>query len=716
MLSESSTFVQSHNPFIMTKTIWKKTVSVFICFSVLFTLPALRYSDTPGDKYDQTLHTLAKVIQQGHYSPRPFNDELSIEIYNEFIKRMDSEKNIFLQSDIAGFEKYKTILDDELNGQTVNFFYEVLARYKERVTELSLEFPSWFEKPFVFSSVQEEWYNPGKTYPSSLAERSRAWTGKIKYQVLEKYVDLKEIREQATADSIKSRTDGVLEQEARNLALQATKKRMDQYVHQNTDDEFFSLYLNSIVNLMDPHTDYFLPVEKRTWDENISGKFYGIGAQIGEENGYLKIAAVTAGGPAWRSGEVEAGDFILKVGQGDEKPVDVAGFSTTDGVKLIRGADKSVVSLTLKKMDGTIRVLKLIREELKLEETFARSNVLNIQNKKIGIINLPKFYTSFGDQNGRSCSEDVAKELERLKNSQVDGIIIDLRGNGGGSLQEVVNMAGLFIAQGPVVQVKSRSGRPGVYMDRDNKVVYDGPLFVMVNEFSASASEIFAAAIQDYRRGIIIGSDTYGKGTVQRPFNLNAGQSGSFDLGSVHITMQKYYRINGESVQLKGVEPDIRLKGYYENYKVKEKDQSTALPWDQTGKLQYATWAESIPEIPTLRDYLQKLDSTNGQQRFEENARWLAGQNDGPRSLAENQYREQRKAIREKSAFNRDQMRLSADQDVYGVFEGETPDQPRIDRNNRLTNYYKRDRYLRLGGELLVKWLETRSLAANRTH
>jgi carboxyl-terminal processing protease len=253
-------------------------------------------------------------------------------------------------------------------------------------------------------------------------------------------------------------------------------------------------------------------------------------------------------------------------------------------------------------------------------------------------------------------------------------------------------------------------------MDRDNKTVYDGPLSVMVNEFSASASEIFAAAIQDYKRGLIIGSGTYGKGSVQRPYNLNTNQTSTYDLGSVHITMQKYYRINGESVQLKGVEPDLKLSGYYENYKVKEKDQPTALPWDQLGKLQYSTWSLHSPDISYLKAYLQQLDTAQAFRTFEANSKWLAAQNDEPKILSEEAYRQNLKNIREKSSFNRNLMRLTVDQDVYGIMEGETSDKSRIDRNNRLTNYYKRDHYLQLSAEVMVKWLQNKPLDAATNH
>ncbi|MEP7321652.1 MAG: carboxy terminal-processing peptidase [Saprospiraceae bacterium] len=715
----------------MNRMIWLKTISIFLCFNVMFIILGLRFKEAPGDKYDVTLHEVVKTLKQYHVSPQEINDSLSAKIFTDYLERMDGERNIFIQSDILRFNEYKFSLDDELNGETIRFFYIVKDTYKKRVTELQNESPAWFKNPAVYTTNSTEYYYPiNKNHPATISERTARWKSKVKYHELEKYAELKEVRDLSTVDSVKLRSDITLEVEARASTETIIKKVISQYNTQYTDDELFSMYVNSFVNRMDPHSDYFLPVEKRSWNESLSGKFYGIGAQIGEENGFLKLSVISVGGPAWRSGEVEAGDLILKVGQGDEKPVDVAGFSIPDGVKLIRGVDKTVVSLTLKKADGTVKVVKLIREELKIEETFARSNILNYKDKKYGIINLPKFYTSFGDEHGRSCSDDVAKELERLKSNNVDGVIVDLRNNGGGSLQEVVNMVGLFIPQGPVVQVKGKTGRPGVYFDRDGKTTYDGPLMVMVNEFSASASEIFAAAIQDYRRGLIIGSGTYGKGTVQRPYNMNATIKGPdladndtngapVDLGSIHITMQKYYRINGSSVQMKGVVPDIRLNGYYESYKVKEKDEETALPWDELSKLQYTTW-QNIPDLVTMQKrFSSTIDTANVFATFDENSKWLAAQNDLPKSISESAYKQQVKMIRDKSTFNRNLMRLPEDLDVYGIYDSPQVkdsaqvDKIKIDRNNRITNYYKRDHYLQITADLLTEWLKTRPLMSS---
>ncbi|MBP6794977.1 MAG: carboxy terminal-processing peptidase [Saprospiraceae bacterium] len=700
----------------MTKKIWYKTLGVYLCLNGMFLILGLSSFEVPGDKYDQTLHAIGKMLNIQHYAPKKMDDSLSSLVYTDYLKRMDADKSIFLQSDIASFEQYKFNIDDEVNGAPVEFFYKVIAKYKTRIDELKKESADWFKGPFVFKEDGSEIYYPeNKSFPVNAKDRSKTWISRIRYNILENYVEGKDARDLSKIDSIKNKTNELILSEAIDVVKKQYSKILEQYASLNNDDELFSIYANAVVNRMDPHSDYFLPIEKRTWNERISGKFYGIGATIGEENGFLKLATIAEGGPAWKSGEVDAGDLILKVGQGDAKPVDVAGYSIPDGVKLIRGENQTIVSLTLKKMDGNIKVVKLVREELKIEETFARSNILKTNGKKIGIINLPKFYSNFGDANGRSCAEDVARELERLKADTVDGVIMDLRSNGGGSLQEVVNMVGLFIPEGPVVQVKGKTTRPGLYLDRDPGTTYSGPLAVMINEFSASASEIFAAAIQDYRRGVIVGSGSYGKGTVQRPYDLNhfKNKADSFDLGSIHITMQKYYRVNGSSVQLKGVTPDIRLNGYYENHKVKEKDQETALPWDELSKQQYTTWSE-IPELMTMKEYFQHHIDTAGQfARFDENAKWLAYQNEVPKIVSEKAYRELVKNIREKSSFNRSQMRIETDLDVYGIYDGTTKDKIKIDRNNRVTNFYKRDRYLAITGELMSKWIDKTAMSSN---
>jgi carboxyl-terminal processing protease len=381
----------------------------------------------------------------------------------------------------------------------------------------------------------------------------------------------------------------------------------------------------------------------------MSGRFFGIGASLQYDDGNIKVSSVLTGSPASKSGEIQPGDIIMKVGQGNQEPVDLTGFVVTDAVKVIRGKKGTEVKLTIKKADGTIKVVSLIRDEIVQDETFARSAIVKNGNSKIGYIFLPEFYADFEHPNGARSYIDVAKEVTKLKEEKVDGIVIDLRNNGGGSLYDVVQMAGLFIEEGPIVQVKGREDKPSVLKDKDRNVLYSGPLAVMVNEFSASASEIFAAAIQDYHRGVIIGStSTYGKGTVQRNIGLDEnGLMMSSDLGTVKLTLQKFYRINGGSTQLKGVSSDIVLPDNLEHLKVREKDDPDALPWDEITKATYTNWASDYDLKVIQQMSNQRLSVNSSFKEIKENIDWLAKQNDKQYSLQLDKYRKEQSAIKE---------------------------------------------------------------------
>jgi carboxyl-terminal processing protease len=418
------------------------------------------------------------------------------------------------------------------------------------------------------------------------------------------------------------------------------------------DDEKFSVYVNTITSMMDPYTEFFPPVDKRYFDEQLSGSFYGIGAQLTYEEGNIKIASVLPGGPAQKSGEVEAGDIIVKVAQGKETPVELTGYDVTDAVKIIRGQKGTEVKLTLRKKDGTLKPVTLTRDKIVQDESYVRSAVINQGTSKIGYIFLPEFYANFDDPNDpHRSSADVAKEVQKLKDDKVDGIVIDLRNNGGGSLYDVIQIAGLFIDQGPIVQVKDREGQPQVMRDKDGGVLYDGPLAVMVNEFSASASEIFAAAIQDYGRGVIIGStSTYGKGTVQRPIGLDPTSNflaTNSDLGSLKLTLQKFYRISGGSTQLKGVVPDLVIPDYYEYLKMRERDNNNALPWDEISKATYKVWQPGydLQTIKTLGSARIANDSVF--QLIRKETDMLAKQDDKVYPLQIDQFRKEQKITRD---------------------------------------------------------------------
>lgn len=505
--------------------------------------------------------------------------------------------------------------------------------------------------------------------------------------VLERYSDLLDARDQLKKGDTSYKSDAVLEKEAREKVRLLISRNFDRMISKTKENERFDLLVNTVTEFMDPHTTFFPPLEKRSFDEQMSGRFFGIGASLrNDETGSIKIATIVAGLPAWKSQQIAVGDQVLKVAQGSETPVDLAGYESADAVKLIRGKKGTEVRLTIKKADGTIKVVSMIREEVELDETYAKSAVIQEGGKKIGYIFLPEFYADWERPNGARCSQDVAKEILKLKEQQVDGLIMDLRNNGGGSLYDVVQMVGFFIPEGPIVQVKDREGNPSILRDRDRSVLYDGPLAVMVNEFSASASEIFAAAIQDYGRGIVIGSSsTYGKGTVQRNIGLDQA-NGMFskdmgEIGTLKLTLQKFYRINGGSTQLKGVTPHIILPDQYENLKYREKDNPDALPWDEIQKASYPIVGSANETNMVRQKSLERVAANPIFNAIKESSAWTEKMNQRIYSLNLVKYRDEQKKIRDAykkiddaaKAINKlqvnlmptDSTRLSADQDKF---------------------------------------------------
>ncbi len=621
----------------------------FLAFKTMGT--GTHYS-APPNKYEDILRLVGKMLAEAHYSPQNINDAFSKKVYKKFLGDIDPDKSLFLQSDFTNLKKYETRIDDELKGAPVEFFLAAGSSFNARVEEASVIYNKVLAQPFEFTVDEEVELDGDKLpYPANDAERKDRWRKKLKYLTLERYTDLLDSREKNKGkEGFVAKSDEELEKEAREKVKKLMDRTFDRYRHKFNDDEKFSVFVNAITTTMDPHSEFFPPVDKRYFDEEMSGRFFGIGASLQYDDGNIKVSSVLTGSPAWKSGEIQVGDVIIKVAQGAGEPVDLTGYSVTDAVKVIRGKKGTEVRLSVKKQDGTIKVITLIRDEIVQDETFARSAIVKNGSSKIGYIFLPEFYADFDRPNGNRSFVDVAKEVTKLKEEKVDGIIIDLRNNGGGSLYDVVQMAGLFIEEGPIVQVKDRENKPTVLKDKDRNVLYTGPLAVMVNEFSASASEIFAAAIQDYNRGVIIGStSTYGKGTVQRNIGLDTETGFSMtnsDLGTVKLTLQKFYRINGGSTQLKGVNSDIVLPDNLEQLKVREKDDDDALPWDEIGKAAYTNWNPGF-DIKTIQQLSQlRLENDNTFQLIKESTEWLSKQNDRHYSLRLDKYREEQKAIR----------------------------------------------------------------------
>jgi carboxyl-terminal processing protease len=607
----------------------------------------------PPSKYEKILHNVGEMLSQIHYSPKKIDDNFSREIFRKYLgDKVDQQKNVFLQADINELKRYETKLDDEILGGTVEFVPAVSALYKKRILEAEQYYKDALSKPFDFSKDEVANFDSDKiNYPATAEEKKDAWRKRMKFLVLERYADLLDSREKnKEKDASASKTDAELEKEARDRVGKIMGRSFDRLKKKFDDEDSFNAYVNTITETMDPHTTFFPPVEKRYFDEQMSGRFFGIGASLREEDGNIKIATLLTGSPAWKSGEITAGDFIMKVAQGKEEPVDITGFIVEDAVKLIRGKKGTEVRLQLKKSDGSLKWVSLIRDEIVQDETFARSAIVNGPKGKIGYIYLPEFYADFDNPKGARCSDDVRKEVLRLKEQKVDGIIMDLRNNGGGSLYDVVQMVGFFIEDGPIVQVKDRDGKPQVYRDRDKSVLYDGPLAVMVNEFSASASEIFAAAIQDYNRGIIIGSTTtYGKGTVQRNIGLDKTMGllePNSELGTIKLTLQKFYRINGGSTQLRGVSSDITLPDVLEYSPLREKNNPDALPWDEIQKADYRNWRYSLDLSPIKAASNTRINSNPSFTLIRENAEWLSKVNDKVYTLNMKKYLTEQREIK----------------------------------------------------------------------
>ncbi len=605
----------------------------------------------PPSKYEKILRNVGEMLMQGHFSPKDINDNFSKEVFRKYLEELDPDKNILMQQDIQILKRHETRIDDEIKGAPVEFFVEAGKLFNNRIDEAAKIYKEILAKPFDFS-VDEYIITDSKKleFPTNEKQRYDSWRKRLKYLALERYVELQDLREKNKGkDSFVVKTDVELEKEARAKVLKIMDRTFERYRLKFNEDDKFALFVNTITQMMDPYTEFFPPADKRYFDEQLSGEFYGIGASLQYDDGNIKINSLLTGSPAWKSGQIDVGDVIMKVAQGNDQPLELTGYVVEDAVKLIRGKKGTEVRLTLKKNDGTLKVVPLIREKIVQDETFARSAVVQEGTAKIGYIFLPEFYANFNDPNGSRSAVDVAKEVIKLKNAKVDGIVIDLRNNGGGSLYDVVQMAGLFIEDGPIVQVKDRENKPTVMRDKDGSVLYDGPLAVLVNEFSASASEIFAAAIQDYGRGVVIGStSTYGKGTVQRSIGLDPDNfmATNSELGSLKLTLQKFYRINGGSTQLKGVVPDIIIPDQFEYLRFREKDNKNALPWDEVSKASYKTWNPGY-DLQTIKNLSNnRLANNEVFRKIKANTEWLAKQNDKEYPLNIDKFRKEQKSLK----------------------------------------------------------------------
>lgn len=575
----------------------KKIISSLMIFLFLGSSLNLRASEKSSQNSDPNkdkilIFVLKNILTRGHYVVKNLDDNFSEFVFNHFIDALDPSKRYFTQEDIKEFSKYKYQIDNQLQNEDLAFYTLVYNRFLEKIKKAESYYNVLLAKPFDFSKNEIIDLDFEKVpFAKNNKELMDYWRKQLKLQTLGRIEDQTALQtEKLEKDkNYQVKSFQILEKEARAEVL----KNMEELyirIEELENDDWFSTYLNAILSGFDPHTNYMQPNVKEAFDQSISGKLEGIGARLQKKGIYTHVFELVSGGPAWKQGDLEPGDIILKVAQGDEEPLDIVGMRLDDAIKFIKGSKGTEVRLTVKKkIDSSIQVISIIRDVVELGETFVKSSIVEKNNKKFAIIDLPSFYIDFKDDNYRDSAKDMEKEIERLKSEGVEGLIIDLRNNGGGSLKTAIEISGLFIDKGPIVQVKYRGENPQVKSDTDPKTQWEKPLVILVNEFSASASEIFAAAMQDYKRAVILGGNqTYGKGTVQNILPINQFYPKyDEDLGFLKMTIQKFYRVNGGSTQKEGVYSDIAMPTRLSYLKNGERDMEGALSWDKVAQANF---------------------------------------------------------------------------------------------------------------------------------
>ncbi len=604
----------------------KKNVGV-----IFFLLATLMSQATPIDTtqlkarpvFGKEAATICALLPRYHYRRMAFNDSLSSVVFDKYFEELDNSKVYFLASDIQSFEKYRTKLDDLTKAGIVDPAFEVYKvfreRYRARLKEVAANLVA---QNFDYSA--DEYYETERdkaTWAKTPAELNDTWRKIVKSQALS--LKLTGKKQEEITDLLRKRYERLL-------------KSYDQL----NDEDVFSFYMNCITEAYDPHTNYLSPKATDLFKQSMSLSLEGIGARLQTDNDYTKVAEILPGGPAEKSNKLHANDLITGVAQGqDGEMVDVVGWRIDEVVKLIKGPKGSTVRLQVLPaatgVAGPPVVLTFVRDKVKLEDQAAKKKTVNYsvggKNMKLGVITLPGFYMDFdayqkGDPDFRSTTRDVKKLIKEFQAENVDGIVMDLRNNGGGSLSEAIDLTGLFIKDGPVVQVRNFNGNVEVGLDEDKQVFYSGPLIVLTNRFSASASEIFAGAIQDYRRGVIVGESTFGKGTVQNVIDLEKAIKDPGDkLGELKITFQKFYRVTGSSTQHKGVTPDILLPSALLPEQYGESANPSALPWDEIKKSDFQKTTDITDKtIAGLqKNYQARLKSDPALKRYEQDTEEL---------------------------------------------------------------------------------------------
>lgn len=607
---------------------------------------------------------LKGALENMHFTGKEINNELSKNAFKVYLERLDYGKQFLLESDVKLLEKYRESFDDMMITGDLAVLDTSSELMNKRIGQIEKYVEGLLAKPLDYKQKESLETDPKKrVFPKTEKELFAHWERLMKYEVLNRIVDKREEQNGLVTDdngkkkkpvSEKKMTETEIEKDAREKVLKSYKKIFSRLVNEKRSDKLDKFY-NAITKVFDPHTNYLVPEEKEDFDIDMSGKLEGIGAILREDNSYIKVERIVPGSASWKTKEIEAEDIILKVGQGKEEPVDVVDMSLRDAVKLIRGKKGSEVRLTIKKPNGLIKVVPIVRDVVEIDESYAKGTVLELApNKtKVGYISIPKFYRDFNDRSGRNVTDDTRKEIERLNKEGVEGLILDLRNNGGGALEDARMISGLFIEKGPIVQVKANTGNPDILADTDPKIDFQKPVIVLINRFSASASEIVAAALQDYHRAVIVGGEfSHGKGTVQAVVDLDgyvSPMAKSYSpLGALKITIQKFYRINGSSTQYKGVTPDIILPDQFSHLESGEKFLDYSIPWGEVKPVKYDKWkpkydvkklrAASQDRVKKSEKFKHLIDSINWYKQQKEKSR---------RSLVEADFDKERKTIRE---------------------------------------------------------------------
>ena len=625
-------------------------ISAVVSLVIYFEVSNTKFSSDEPNKDKLLVDLVSYVLDKLHYDPKIINDDFSINVFEDFIDAVDSQKRFLLKSDIELFSQYRLSIDDQIKSSDITFFNIVYETLESRMDEVESFYKEVLFTPFNFNINEEINLDyESQDYADDIEELKKLWRKRLKLSALDGFASKKEIN----IEDDKTKTDSEIEIESRK-SINDNLRDFFQFNSELERKDWFSIYLNSIVTQYDPHTIYLAPEAKEVFDQNISGKFQGIGARLFKRNQQVEISEVIIGGPVWRDNLLNVGDIIIAVAQSkEEEPQEISLMKLSDATDLIKGEKGTNVYLTVKRVDGGIEQVEITRDIVELEETYAKSSIINDDTNTYGLINLPRFYVDFDDYGERNAASDIKKEIISLKNKGIDGLILDLRNNGGGSLKTVVDITGFFIEKGPVVQVKSIGGRKEILRDNDSSILWDGPLVIMVNEFSASASEILAAALQDYNRAVILGSkQTYGKGTVQNIIDLNNVISGNTygDLGSLKITTDMFYRVNGGSTQLEGVKSDLVFPNRYSYVDIGEKDLDNPLKWNNIDPARYDNSSKIFNYSQAVEKSKKRISENEYFSLIDQHAKLVKSNQDNKIiSLDYNSYKEEQKNLKSQS-------------------------------------------------------------------